>query len=131
MCFKMEKLQLLIVDDEQDIRDLSEGIIQRAFDLVIRKVGTIKEAEAAILVTPPDLVLLDLNLPDGIGFDLVPSLKAGNEKVVFTIVTAYNHCKEKQKAKELGASSFLEKPFKSSDLSERVAKMIEELKQHG
>lgn len=127
----MKKLQLLIVDDEQDIRDLSEGIIKRSFDLDIRKVGSVKEAEAAILHTAPDLVLLDLNLPDGVGFDLVPTLKAANKNVVFIVVTAYNHCKEKAKAIELGALDFLEKPFKSSDLSERVTKMIEKVKQHG
>lgn len=127
----MKKLQLLIVDDEQDIRDLSEGIIQRNFDLDIRKVGSVKEAESVILQMAPDLVLLDLNLPDGEGFDLVPLLKAANENVVFTVVTAYNHCKEKATAIELGALDFLEKPFKSSDLSQRVTKMIEKVKQHG
>lgn len=127
----MKKLQLLIVDDEQDIRDLSEGIIQRNFDLDIRKVGSVKEAESVILQMAPDLVLLDLNLPDGVGFDLVPVLKKVNENVVFIVVTAYNHCKEKAKAIELGALDFLEKPFKSSDLSERVTKMIEKVKQHG
>jgi two-component system copper resistance phosphate regulon response regulator CusR len=117
--------KLLIVDDEKDIRDLCSTIIKRYFDFEIFSAGSLKEAEKIAGQNKIDFVILDLHLPDGVGFDLVPFLKNTNPKLKFLVVTAYNHCVEKKRAEELGAEKLLSKPFKSVDLKLEVEQMLE------
>lgn len=119
-----EVRKILIVDDEQDIRNVCAAIIDRYFDLQIFCAGSITEAKSIAQQEQPDYAILDLHLPDGVGFDLVPFLKAANDKLRFLIVTAYNHCVEKSKAADLGAEKLLAKPFKSKDLKMEVEQMM-------
>lgn len=119
-----KKRKLLILDDEKDIRDICSSIINRFFDFEIFTAGSLNEAKKIANANTIDFAILDLNLPDGVGFDLVPHLKNTNPKLKFLIVTAYNHCVEKNKAAELGAEKLLSKPFKSADLKLEVERML-------
>jgi DNA-binding NtrC family response regulator len=121
------KKKLLIIDDEKDIRDLVSAIIHRYFDFDVFSAGTLKEAQMMAKEEKPDFAILDLHLPDGVGFDLVPVLKNINPKLKFIVVTAYNHCSEKNRAAELGAENLLSKPFKSADLKKEVEQMLEKV----
>jgi two-component system response regulator SaeR len=123
MSVKLNK-KLLILDDEKDIREICQSIINRFFDFDIFTAGTLKEAKEIVENHTIDFAILDLHLPDGVGFDLVPHLKNTNPNLKFLIVTAYNHCVEKKKAAELGAGKLLSKPFKSADLKLEVEQMI-------
>ena len=121
----MKKPILLIVDDEADIRELSATIILRFFDVELMKVGSIKEAKQVIVKKSPDYAFLDIQLSDGDGFELVSLLKQANKRVKFIFITAFNQMSEQQKAKSLGASGLIAKPFRSSDLKRALEEMME------
>jgi len=121
----MEKPVLLIVDDEPDIRMICSSIIERSFQLKVVKVGTYSEALDMIGVHAPTYALLDVNLPDGCGFDLVPKLIEANENVRFSFITAHSQFKEQEMAKKLGANFLIAKPFKSCDINLSLQAMME------
>lgn len=100
----------LIVDDEEDI-----GLMVSVF---LRKAGI--EAVYLNRITPAltvieskdfDYYFLDLNLPDGTGFDLIPSIKLRNEDARIIIISAYDGHTETSKAEEFGVKAFIKKPF--------------------
>jgi CheY-like chemotaxis protein len=121
----MEKPVLLIVDDEPDIRMICSSIIERSFQLRVVKVGSFTEALKMIKAHAPAYALLDVNLPDGSGFDLVPKLIEANENVRYSFITAHSQFKEREKAKELGANFLIAKPFKSCDINLSLQAMME------
>src|SRR5690606_5417557 len=86
----METLKLLIIDDEQPVRELLANVVP-AYCSNVELLGTadsVKTALAAIHRHKPDLLLLDINLPDGTGFDLMDQLEGTKPRVIF--ITAYN-----------------------------------------
>jgi len=121
--FVMKRPILLIIDDEEDIKALYKSIVNRHFDFDIVEANSIKALQSVLVDHIPDYVLLDLNLQDGYGFDVVPALKKVNPKVQFLVVTAFNHCKEKKKAAELGAVGLLAKPFEIELLVQHIKQM--------
>lgn len=119
----MKRPILLIIDDEPDIRSLYTSIINRNFDFDIIQAESLESAKNILGELQPDYVVLDLHLKDGNGFDLIPALKKVNKKVKILIVTAFNHCKEKQKASEFGAVGLLSKPFETANFVEYITAM--------
>ncbi|HLW30235.1 MAG TPA: response regulator [Brumimicrobium sp.] len=123
----MKRPVLLIVDDEHDIKALYKSIINRHFDFDVIETDSIKGVELCLKSHKPDYVLLDLCLSDGEGFDVIPALKKVNPEVKILVITAFNHCKEKQRATELGAIGLLAKPFEKDTFVEHL-KMIQNAK---
>lgn len=119
----MAKTSLLIVDDESDIRSLCTCIVNREFDFEIDQASSVATAREKLNALKPDIVLLDIHLGDGLGFDLVPDLKRANPDVKVLFVTAYNQSEERKKAVDLGAFGLLGKPFQAEQLIERLNKM--------
>lgn len=107
----MKRPVLLMVDDESDIKALYKSIVNRHFDFDVVEANSIKAVQDVLQEYVPDYVLLDLCLPDGDGFDVIPALKKVNSSVKILVITAFSHCKEKKKAVDLGAVGLLAKPF--------------------
>jgi len=120
----MERPVLLIVDDESDIKALYKSIVNRHFDFDIIEADSIEAVTTVLKNSIPDFVLLDLCLKDGYGFDVIPALKKVNPKVKILVITAFNHCKEKQRATELGAVGLLAKPFEKDTFVEHLQMML-------
>ncbi|RFC53797.1 response regulator [Brumimicrobium aurantiacum] len=119
----MKQPVLLIVDDEKDIRALYHSIVNRNFDFGIIEAESLEAVKNLLPHTVPDFVLLDLCLKDGSGFDVIPALKKVNPEVKILIITAFNHCKEKRKAVEMGAVGLLAKPFDQNQLIDHLKTM--------
>jgi|SRR5690554_86593 len=119
----MERPVLLIIDDECDIKILYKSIVNRYFDFDIIEADSIKAVELSLKTHKPDYVLLDLCLSDGEGFDVIPALKKANPEVKILVITAFNHCKEKQRAMELGTVGLLAKPFEKDTFVEHLKMM--------
>lgn len=105
----------LIVDDEEDI-----GLMVSVF---LKKAGVrstyLNRVTPAISVIERykfDYYFLDLNLPDGTGFDLIPTIKGKNKNARIIIISAYDSHLETSKARELGVKAFVKKPFTKQDL---------------
>lgn len=106
----MEKV--LLVDDEVDICLLLSGILQReGFETAYAL--SMAEATTKLSAHEFEAVFLDLNLPDGVGYQLIPLIKENN-KTKIIVVSAYDS--EKSKAKEEGADYFIAKPFNRNSI---------------
>ncbi len=115
-------IRTLVIDDEPIIRKGILNILSEiAADLiVVGDCGTIKEALVLANNCKPDLVLLDINLTDGTGFDFLNKLKTRNFNVVF--ITA--HEEFALKAIKQGAIDYLLKPIDEDELAEVIKKAI-------
>ena len=87
---------------------------------------SIAQAETVIAAMKPEGYLVDLDLPDGSGFDLVKRLKEKSADVGrhVLIISAHAGQKERQRAKELGIQHFIEKPLDISELTQTVTSLI-------
>ena len=123
----MTTLRLLIVDDEPLIR---AGIRHDLADLeavsVVGECGSVAEAVSAIRAAQPDLVLLDVQMPDGAGFDVIRQIGPQQMPAV-VFVTAYD--KYAIQAFEVNAVDYLLKPFDDLRLRETVGRASARLAQ--
>lgn len=107
----------MIVDDEPAIRRLARAALERA-GFVVREAENAREAMLFAQADRPDVVLLDLGLPDRDGLELVPLLKTKGLAVI--IVSARDATAEKVAALDLGADDYVTKPFDSEELLARI-----------
>ena len=110
--------KVLVVDDEPAIRRLLARALERA-DYRVIEADTARAALASLDIDKPDLVLLDLGLPDRDGLELLPLLTKPPGPAVI-IVSARDATAEKVAALDLGADDFVTKPFDSEELLARV-----------
>jgi two-component system KDP operon response regulator KdpE len=109
---------VLIVDDEPHIRRLLHGTLTRA-DYRVTEAGTARQALAEIEANPPDVILLDLGLPDREGLELLPLIQQKSRAAVL-VVSARDATDEKVAALDLGAIDYVTKPFDTEELLARV-----------
>ncbi|MBU2540702.1 MAG: response regulator [Candidatus Omnitrophica bacterium] len=113
---------ILIVDDEQDMCSLlQDALSQRDFNVAVA--NTKKEAINSIRKKAPDLVLLDLKLPDANGIKLLSRIKKIHPKTAVDIISAYGSEESKEEAKERGAHSFIDKPFTEREVLRSIRQL--------
>ena len=104
--------KILIIDDEPDMRSLMKrALISNSFD--VEEAENLKQAFEIYHRVLPDIVMLDVNLPDGNGTDHIKEFKNGTNVVL--LMSADNDQLQNSFA-ELGAGGFIKKPFKLSEL---------------
>ncbi len=112
------RLKALIVDDEKAIRRfLRSTLVAEDFDVV--EAETIAEARAAGEKLKPDLVVLDLGLPDGDGTELIAPFIALSKPAIL-VLSALDEEARKVQALNLGADDFITKPFGVAEFMARV-----------
>ena len=120
----MRKRKVLIVDDEKLIRwSLSQKIKEWNFD-----VAEAENGEKALLSAEeeaPDLVMLDVKLPDKKGTDLLQELKRKNPEVPVIMMTAYGVIDDAVTAMRRGAYDFITKPIDDSKLKNTIKNALE------
>jgi two-component system KDP operon response regulator KdpE len=109
--------RILIVDDEAPIRRLLRGALQRAEHQVF-EAGDARAALSCADVDKPDLILLDLGLPDRDGLELIPLFRTRHIPVV--VISAREDTDEKVTALDLGADDYVTKPFDTDEVLARV-----------
>lgn len=112
------KYLVVIVEDEYNISSFVSAVLQaNGFDTMVARNG----AEAIILITShcPDLVLLDLGLPDMDGQGMIENVR-GWSNVPIIVVSARTRERDKVMALESGADDYITKPFGTSELLARI-----------
>lgn len=116
-------MKLLIVEDDQTLAKNLKQVIQKdgfAVDTAISKETGLIEIE----VNEYDCIVLDINLPDSSGFDLLESLRKTGNKTPTIIVTARGQVEDRIKGLNLGADDYVLKPVDSNELIARIRAVI-------
>lgn len=114
----MSEGRILVVDDEPQIhRFLKPALTAAGYDPI--EAFTAAEAERLATTAAPDLMILDLGLPDKDGKDVIRSLR-GWSKVPIVVLSARDREAEKIEALDLGADDYVEKPFSIGELLARI-----------
>jgi two-component system, OmpR family, alkaline phosphatase synthesis response regulator PhoP len=115
-------MRVLIVEDEQDIAALIKHSLERAGDVRAEIVGTGAAALKAVMEEPPDLILLDLNLPflDGIEVFRILRNRPATAGIPVVMLTARTSETDRVTGLELGAEDYITKPFSLRELVARV-----------
>ena len=105
------KQKVLIIDDEKDICLLLSHILKdMGYDA--QYCHSHNEGKLKFASIKPDVMFLDIHLPDGNGLDEVPGFRSLDPKVPIMIISAYDSPGELRKAKKFEVSAFIMKPFK-------------------
>ena len=112
------RTRILLVEDEGTIAEtLAESLGRDGFEAEVA--ATLADAREAIRREPPDLVLLDVMLPDGDGRDLAREIRQGSD-VPIVLLTARGEEIDRVLGLELGADDYVVKPFSSRELTARI-----------
>lgn len=114
----MNKENILIIDDEAAIRKLLDITLQ-SNDYKVTQAATAKEGELMAAMHQPDLILLDLGLPDDDGQNLLKILRGWYNHPII-ILSARHSETEIIKALDNGANDYLVKPFRTGELLARI-----------
>jgi len=114
----MNKQDILIIDDEAAIRRMLEITLQ-SNGYLVKEAGTAKEGLIAAANTPPDLVLLDIGLPDESGHTVLKKLREWYSKPVI-ILSVQSSEEDIVNALDYGANDYLVKPFRTGELLARI-----------
>src|SRR5262245_42070308 len=122
----MPKHKVLIVEDEQDIAGLIKHTLERGGDADAEVVGSGDAALKAVEVRPPDLIILDLNLPVLSGVEVCRILRSRSDvrQVPIIMLTARTGEQDRVNGLDLGADDYVTKPFSLRELSARVRAVL-------
>ncbi len=111
-------LKVLVVEDDREIRALLQSSLTvEGFD--VKTAVSLSEAQALLAHDPPDLVVLDLGLPDGDGASLVRQVRTGSSMPII-VVSARHLESQKVSMLDAGADDYLAKPFGVAELLARM-----------
>ncbi|GGH72918.1 MAG: response regulator [Bacteroidetes bacterium] len=117
--------KILIVDDEPNIVMSLDYLLRRKnYNVFVARNGS--EALSAIEEHKPDLILLDIMMPDVDGYEICERVKADPEthqiKIIF--ISAKSKKSDIEKGYELGADMYMVKPFSNKDLLDQITKQL-------
>ena len=122
----MQKHRVLIVEDEQDIAGLIKHTLERSGGADAEIVGSGDAALKAVAARPPDLIILDLNLPVLSGVEVCRVLRSRSDARHLPIImlTAKSSESDRVAGLELGADDYVTKPFSLRELTARVRAVL-------
>jgi two-component system KDP operon response regulator KdpE len=123
-------LKILVVDDEPPIRKLLRmGLGTQGYEILDAPNG---KTALELLESKPDLVILDLGLPDIQGHELLRTIRARNDSVPIVVLSSRGDEAGKVQALDLGADDYVTKPFGMDELLARIrAALRHQLQVHG
>ena len=120
--------KILIVEDDAHIRRLLRATMQRAGHDVVEAADA-RAALALLDIEKPDVVLLDLGLPDRDGLELIGPIRQRSAATII-VVSARDDSAEKVAALDLGADDYLTKPFDTDELLARIRATLRHQRAH-
>lgn len=126
----MKKQKVLIVDDEPLNIELMEGILSKDYEVIKASSGI--EALIKVEKTLPDLILLDVMMPNMNGYSVCKNLKSSNKtkSIPVVMITALKEHEDKMKAIEAGADDFVSKPIEIRELGVKLRSLLKAKNQY-
>jgi two-component system OmpR family response regulator len=120
---RLGEARLLVVDDEKTILELLAGSLRLAgFEVVTAASGA--EALRAAAASRPDLMLLDVMMPDGDGFEVVRRMRSSGPDVPVIFLSARDGVRERVAGLALGGDDYVTKPFSLDEVLERIRAVL-------
>jgi two-component system OmpR family response regulator len=120
---RLGEARLLVVEHEKTILELLAGSLRLAgFEVVTAASG--KEALRAAAASRPDLVLLDVMMPDGDGFEVVRRMRSSGPDVPVIFLSARDGVRERVAGLALGGDDYVTKPFSLDEVLERIRAVL-------
>ena len=118
------KATILIIEDDNDIRHLLAKILEEQYNVILT--GSAKHGLEQVQKIEPDLVLCDVMLPDGNGFEITKVLKGGDttSHIPLILLTAIADMAGAKVGWDNGADDYIVKPFSSDDLRYRISSVL-------
>ena len=121
------KGKILIVDDEADLRAMLKAILSEDYTVTEAENGA--ALQKCLALEAPDVVLLDLKLPDANGLDLLPQIKKTWPDTEVIVLTGEATFEAAVQATKRGAYHFINKPFDTQALQVTIDRAIENRQQ--
>lgn len=118
----MEKAFILICDDETGVRESLKLILERDYHLDYVHHG--KEAVDYLQKHEPDLVIMDIKMPQMNGLDALKRIRKVRRRVPILMITGYESSDVAAQAIRLGANDYLTKPFEREQVWAKVAALL-------
>lgn len=117
--------RVLLIEDEPNIIEAIRFVLSRA-GYIVDTHSDGSTALAAIRSKMPDMVILDVMLPNRSGFDILRDLRAENDMATLPVLmlTARGQKKDREMAERYGASRYMTKPFSNADMISSVADLL-------
>ncbi len=119
--------RVLVVDDQPNILDMLTTVL-RFHGFAVSTAATAAEAVAVAGELQPDLVVLDIRLPDGDGLDVCRQLRAGGLSAGIVFLTARESPRDKVLGLTMGGDDYVTKPFSVDELVARVRAVLRRLR---
>ncbi len=114
---------ILIVDDDESIREMLRELLSPLYECYTA--GTVEEALAQLQVTPFDVVMTDISLPDRSGLDLLGLVRQFQPQTPVIVISGINDVEYARGLLQMGAFGYLAKPFQMAEATGAVARAIE------
>lgn len=115
--------RILIVEDEPNIIESLSFLLERAgFEIDSEQNGAL--AMERIAASGPDLVILDVMLPNRSGFDILRDIDKLDDGPRVLMLTAKGQARDRQTAEEIGVTRFMTKPFSNSEIVAAVQELL-------
>ncbi len=120
-------LTVLVVEDDARVAQVNRSFVEQVDGFAVAGVaGTAAAAEQMLVELRPDLLILDLYLPDGSGLDLLRRLRSAGHTADVIIVTAAKEAATVQQALRVGAVDYILKPYRFERFAEALTRYREE-----
>lgn len=120
------KPRILVVEDDAGVRDLIRArLVLAGFEIHLAHNGA--EGLSRALEVRPDAMVLDINMPEMDGFDVLRALWAENRLAPTLVLTARHAAEDVRLATSLGARDYLTKPFSEQQLLARISRLLRPL----
>ncbi len=115
----MRTYKVLVIDDEPLVRRSTQRLLS-AEDYEVLTAATAAEGLATFEAARPQLVILDIKLPDGSGLDVLSQMRKTDPSIQVVVITAFGEAQTAVEAMKLGAADFLKKPYDMQELLHAV-----------
>jgi len=115
--------RLLLVDDEDNLRVMLQAALRHS-GFEVQSASNGREALDAVAAAPPDLIVLDVMMPDLDGFEVCRRLRAEGRRTPVVFLTARDTTEDKVRGLTLGGDDYLVKPFSLEELVARIEAVL-------
>lgn len=122
-------MRILHVEDQDLNRRLVRAILERAVDprlraTILDEAPDLQTARSILAANLPDVILLDVRLPDGNGLDFLRELRSEHSSPRVIVMSASVLASERDEAVRAGCDAFVGKPYKASELTDALTGML-------